>query len=369
MKNPIKTLKITNFKSIKKLDLKCERINVFVGKPNVGKSNILEALSLFCAPFSVLNLKDKNIFSDFIRYNLFANLFYNNDTSNNKPIQVDTNIGWAILKSSRYYFELFLGKDNKSFTNADYSNKTADEVRKKFFGSGNRNVRRDKSIIPNYYERFQTDGNLNNPNSSKQLFHIPIKKYSFEQFDHKKQTVLNSLPYLMPPDGSNLFEILQAYPNLRKEVASYFDEYGLKLLLDFENESLQIQKEVDGVAYKTPFNLIADTLQRIIFHFAAIESNKDSVLLFEEPENHSFPPYIKELAEKIVEDKSNQYFITTHSPYLLNTIIENSDDVAVFVTTFTNYETKVKSLTKDELSELLNHGIDLFFNLKIFENE
>lgn len=39
-------LSIQNYKSIKKLDLDCKRINLFIGRPNVGKSNILEAISL-----------------------------------------------------------------------------------------------------------------------------------------------------------------------------------------------------------------------------------------------------------------------------------------------------------------------------------
>ncbi len=42
----IKHLQIKNYKSIKQLDLECSRINVFVGRPNAGKSNILEALAL-----------------------------------------------------------------------------------------------------------------------------------------------------------------------------------------------------------------------------------------------------------------------------------------------------------------------------------
>ena len=42
-------VEIKNFKSIKDLRLDCKRINVFIGKPNVGKSNILEALGLLGA--------------------------------------------------------------------------------------------------------------------------------------------------------------------------------------------------------------------------------------------------------------------------------------------------------------------------------
>ena len=43
----IKNVSIRNFKSIKELDFKAKRINVFIGEPNTGKSNILEALGMF----------------------------------------------------------------------------------------------------------------------------------------------------------------------------------------------------------------------------------------------------------------------------------------------------------------------------------
>ncbi len=57
----IKDLRVSNFKSIKTLELDCKRINIFIGAPNVGKSNILEALSLFSIPILKVqktNLKD-----------------------------------------------------------------------------------------------------------------------------------------------------------------------------------------------------------------------------------------------------------------------------------------------------------------------
>jgi len=42
----IRELQINNYKSIGQVNLDCSRINVLVGEPNVGKSNILEALDL-----------------------------------------------------------------------------------------------------------------------------------------------------------------------------------------------------------------------------------------------------------------------------------------------------------------------------------
>jgi AAA15 family ATPase/GTPase len=42
----IEQLQITNYKSIAELKIVCKKINVFIGEPNSGKSNIIEALAL-----------------------------------------------------------------------------------------------------------------------------------------------------------------------------------------------------------------------------------------------------------------------------------------------------------------------------------
>lgn len=52
MTSIIQNIHIENFKSAKDVTLtNCKRINLLIGKPHVGKSNLLEALSLFCLPF------------------------------------------------------------------------------------------------------------------------------------------------------------------------------------------------------------------------------------------------------------------------------------------------------------------------------
>ena len=40
----IRKLEIARFKSIREVSLNCRRVNVFVGPPDTGKTNILEAL-------------------------------------------------------------------------------------------------------------------------------------------------------------------------------------------------------------------------------------------------------------------------------------------------------------------------------------
>ena len=132
-----------------------------------------------------------------------------------------------------------------------------------------------------------------------------------------------------------------------------------------ENE-VEIQKQIDDVGISYPYVVISDTLQRILFYTIAIESNKNSTLIFEEPEAHAFPYYTKFLGEKIALDMTNQYFIATHNPYLLESIIEKTkkEDINVFVTYFQDYQTKVKRLNSEEISELLDS--DPFFNLELF---
>ena len=81
---------------------------------------------------------------------------------------------------------------------------------------------------------------------------------------------------------------------------------------------IEILKEFEDIIVSYPYQLSSDTLRRIIFYMAAILSNKDSVLIFEEPESHAFPYYTKYLAELIaLDERKNQYFMSTHNPYFL----------------------------------------------------
>lgn len=55
--------------------------------------------------------------------------------------------------------------------------------------------------------------------------------------------------------------------------------------------------------------------------------------MFEEIEAHPYPPFISKVIGSILEGKSNQYFITIHSPYVVNDFIENHEnDVAIYLT-------------------------------------
>ena len=111
---------------------------------------------------------------------------------------------------------------------------------------------------------------------------------------------------------------------------------------------------------------MSDTLKRIIFYMLAIHSNKNAAIVLEEPESQTFPYYTKHLAEEIALDDENQYFIATHNPYLLRSIIEKAPKIKVniFVVSTEEYLTKVTKLDSHNVRDLLES--DPFFNLSSF---
>ncbi len=155
---------------------------------------------------------------------------------------------------------------------------------------------------------------------------------------------------------------------MKHQVYKLFKEYNLKIAFDKGSQTIKIiQSDVKNEIFLIPYNSIANTLQRIIFYKAAISSNNNSVLLFEEPEAHSFPTYMAHLTQEMIYKKDNQFFIVTHSPFILNDLLENSrDELAVFVVYYEDHETKVRKLTSNELDEVYQSGVDLFTNNESF---
>ncbi len=114
-------------------------------------------------------------------------------------------------------------------------------------------------------------------------------------------------------------------------------------------------------------------MQRLIFYLAAIESNDDAVILLEEPEAHSFPVYVSQLGQRIVASRNNQFFVATHSPYLITEVLEEmltndelAPELALFVAYYEDYQTKVRQLSDEEVLNIRRDGLDVFYNMARF---
>lgn len=346
MENFIHELEIQNFKSIKHLQTDCKRVNVFIGKPNVGKSNILEALSLLASGYSS---DYKRFLTDLIRYKRISDLFFDNNLKS--TIDVTTDKISARIKPINNHIECYIGNE-RNFDSIEKYNAFPPDLN-------------DDFIFPSVY-KFNVSGELLADPSGvdKQSFVKPYKYNSVSTY------IDDLISYLKPPFGINLPQVIRNLKELKLEIVEIFAQYGLEFVLKTANNELVLQKNEDGLVVEYPYSNMADTFQRLFFYYAAIDSNKDSVLILEEPEVHSFPPYTRDLSQRIVDSKENQFFITTHSPYLLENFMSSldSDELNVFITYFENYETKIRKLTEEELKEALDFGIDLFYNLNRYSS-
>lgn len=122
-----------------------------------------------------------------------------------------------------------------------------------------------------------------------------------------------------------------------------------------------------------PYDILADTMRRMMFYHAAIATNKDAVLLFEEPDAHSFPAYIDQLGKMIRDDhRGNQFFLTTHSPYMLTALLsgQKRGDIQVFLTKHDSERgTYLLPLGDGDMHLLMRNVDQAFFNFDKFDGK
>lgn len=325
----IQNLRIKNFKSIKELEMDCKKVNLIIGKPNTGKSNILESLS-FISHITYGDL------GEFVRFGALSNLFYNENLEESISIEFDKSEVFMSYSPNKEDFNL-------SFCDVDF-NKTTNTLIYTFDSSGKN--RRG-----------------HNPDQSS------LKKFKSYKFSSQKDFKNKSSDFLRPPSGSNLLNLLKNNKSLLNIANDVFKLFGFKILFDVITSSIRAVREYDGMFIALPYFLVSDTLQRMIFYLMAINSNKESILIFEEPEAHAFPFYTKMLAEDIALDENkNQYFLTTHNPYLFYSILQKTpqNDLAIFIAYTKGYETKIKKLNIEEIKDIAKFHTDVFFNIDLF---
>ena len=326
-----KNLEIKNFKSIKELKLNTKKVNLFIGKPNVGKSNILEALGLFNLWY-VYNINDG--LKSLVRLDFIENLFYDNLSLSPFQISLDTIKIEAIIEDRFKYLNLSVTENDKQIDFLSYS----------------------QGLVSN------------NKSAISQDRDYKIYKYIYNP---KVKYRDKSSKFLLPIFGENLFAVLNNHQEIYDFVAKYFNEYGLNLVYDVKDNQFEIQKMIKNRFYKYPYSSVADTIQKMIFYRVAIETNKDSVLIFEEPEANSFPLYTKELASVISSDETNQFFLSTHSPYLLNNLIAETEpqNLNLVLVYYEDYQTKIKVFSEEEILNVRDTEEDLLVNLNKYLDE
>jgi len=374
----ISFLSIENFKSIRKMDLNCRKINIFLGEPNTGKSNILEALGVlsWCGQsnlqkesqlqtssryneFKVTNIENlasiacesdllkMQEISSYIRFEKMQNLFFKNQI--NLPISIsirdssNSNLNPDILTQT---LMITMGGDSCKVIHrhgkdiAEIKGQSGgDEVAELHFSGRVRDVMKKVQDFDHiFYYRFID------------LFQFPDP----------------SIAPLKAPYGQNLFSVVMYDKKCLEIMKGLFSSSDFKFVLKPGENRFEFQQEEDNIVYTYPYLISSDTYRHVAFFTVAIASQKNATLIFEEPETHTFPYYTKYLAEQMGRDQSNQFFIVTHNRYLLSTLVEKGsrDSIAVNIVHRKNGETQISQLTDSQISDII--CTDPFFDLEGF---
>lgn len=348
----INSVSIENFKSIKNISFNTKRINIFIGQPNTGKTNILEALAL----------QSQNIFN-------FAYERNSSDSSSNSTISIQDIFTPALIRSKSIYDLFHNTNTRKDITITVYCDRTGKitiQYRKEsndirfsikplgYYSSD------ELSFVVSLEGRVRVYGSIRTDTASKIFYYQfqPIKAFS------------NHPPiYLQVPHGENLVGILSAFPEFKKWTVDFLKNQGLTLMLKPMHNDIEIARDIDGALVSYPYFAISETLQRVIFYMAVMETHQNGILLLDELETNTFLFYTKFLAERIAMNRQNQYFITTHNPYLLMSLLEKTpkQEIAVFLCyTDDSLSTCIKSLSDEEITQVLDLNTDIFFNFNQF---
>jgi AAA15 family ATPase/GTPase len=210
----IDNIEIKNFKSIRHQKIEgCKRINVFVGPPNVGKSNILEGLSLFglldyslSQPISIQKLT---------RVSKNHQLFFNGLIDKKVSISLNNNLSFDIVADSNLDINFsaieefpVIAPINTS-TWKDYPRRTS--LNKFQFSSINDNIRTDSIYKSNYL----------NPIKS-------IRKYIFNKsnVNVKFDTLVKHLIF---PFGENISDIIFSNSEVKNHFIKLFEIFDLRI--------------------------------------------------------------------------------------------------------------------------------------------
>jgi len=323
----IQQLVIRNFKTIKDLELPCKRYNLFIGDTNTGKTNIIEALTLL-AQNNMRSPYSGGAGSEFdrrtIRYGQLNDLFPGRDIT--EKLIVETESMWATLTFDQQYFHLHV-KD------PDGRDGTYD-----FQSAGNMVGQLKGAITTTSVRRYQYDPNV-------------------VMGPHRT-------PHLSPPDGANLAALLISNAQLTEELEAILSAKDLAFEINPDTYVISLRHErAKHIVVQLPFASLSETIKRYIFLFAALRTNQNAVLLLDEPEQNTFPFYTKHIAELMAREPSNQYFVTTHNQYLLQSIIEKAPEgeVQVIATFRKDGFTRTRIVPLPEVMELMEY--DLFLNL------
>lgn len=347
----IESIEIRNFKSIVDLELPLGRFNVIIGPNGCGKSNILEAISMASAA-SQDKLDNEYLINRDVRISdpkFMVNAFEEDDDSEPNDVKGNDVISLTINSSSPIICNLRYNESMKKWVN-------------------------NASIVSKAIHSILSEDNGQDENM-QELFaaltgNIEISNVDIKEFKKSLEPLFNSVPelasflvyrpsehFLRKTFESTLFPLGVHGEGLLKYLKEAAEDDNVELFNEI-NEGLGLLDWFDG--FKVPDNLmtneyrlsIGDRYLKDSLHFFDQRSTNEGFLfllfyltLFNSKDTPSFfavddiesalnPKLIVKLTEYLIERcfiNDKQVVVTTHNPFVLDSLDLKNNDVRLFV--------------------------------------
>ena len=385
----MKHLKIENFGPLKLADVEIGRFNLIIGFQSSGKSCILKT-ACFCSWVEkrIMLSQSANDFSKGYSFKKQIEKYYKFDGffKPNTKIEYESDFMKFSFDNAEPKFS-FEWKENKQ----NYKRKKISYI------PAERNI---VAAFPNWRTQAFADDNVLDfmndwYNARKFVKEVPdilnldltytYKEYSdidsLKLKDGQELTLANSssgIQSLIPMYVYIYFLSKGIYKQeLETDQQTYEEREKSKNLLYLLYNSLGNQHYTDNPVKITKQNIdfyFSDKVQADIFEKQVNKLTRTSgcEIFLEEPENNLFPPTQCQLIDKFVEmtedeEHDNSFFIATHSPYVLNHLLEQKiEGFRFFFTHQTTDGSIVKQATEDEIQVIRINGVDMFFNFEAF---
>lgn len=384
----MKHLRIKNFGPIRDANLKLGQVNVIIGQQSSGKSCVLKT-ACYCA------WVEKRI-----------ELSQNTDAFMDKSSFID-------LMAAYYNMTGYIRKDTYIEYETNHLKFSYDHSNQSFkmkWKPGHWNYRRPKvsyvpadrnlvAAIPGW-SSLPLDANLldfmsNWDNARKFIGKEENILGLGMSYLYDKQTNTDTIqlkggqPLMLKESSSGIQSLFPMFVHLdymtnglyKDETAklSYEQKEERKKLLEilynkfnkFLSAEQETEKEViDGIEFRFSDRKEATYFKRIFKHFTNIDHSE---IFLEEPEDNLFPPtqcqFVDWLVSSIKKHK-DMLFVATHSPYILNQFIKaDPKGLTLFFTHHADNDNQlysVRQLNEDEIHEIYENGVDMFFNFEAY---
>lgn len=353
----MKHLTIRNLGPLDEVDIELRRINVIIGPQSSGKSCVLKTACYCTWVEKRIELTQK------------VDLFGEKDRFIKELVRFHKLEGY--IRENTYveyesdYMHFSYDNTYKKFT-FEWKNRWGYKGVKVTYIPAERNM---VAAIPNWFDVQLADDNIRSFMSDWEVARkATVNELAVLNLDvsYRYDPMTNSDKVAVAKDV--VLDFTNASSGLQSLIPLYVHLNYLDKLQYTQEKKESVQKTLEKRELQRVIYAESNGKEEIYLRYV----NTDHCDIFlEEPEENLFPPTQSRLVEWLLAMSEGEYannlFIATHSPYVLTSFLERKDvDLSLFLTNINEKCALVKTASEEDIQEIYDNGVDVFFNLESF---